>query len=296
LKKYKNKEWLHSKYINENLTRQKVAELAGVSSNTIRRYLRIHGINKDKEMVYESRRTTEIPIKSVVDICTKCGERTEIKRDYYIQRIREGYSDFYCDKECADLAHSERMTGTNNPNYMGRWHGCHDWMHTEKGIEKLRRHGLRAIERMKSDGTYEERMKRLQEGHSKFFSTEEGRRLRKENGVKSMLIQSKGNRTSIEKKMANELDIRGIVYIEQYNVDNRFIADFYLPKQNIIIECDGVYWHNLPEVKARDKRKDIYYKSQGYSLYRFWESEINESVEACVDIVLAEINEIEAVV
>ena len=43
MKKYKNKEWLHSKYINENLTRQKVAELAGVSSNTIRRYLRIHG-------------------------------------------------------------------------------------------------------------------------------------------------------------------------------------------------------------------------------------------------------------
>jgi hypothetical protein len=31
------------------------------------------------------------------------------------------------------------------------------------------------------------------------------------------------------------------------------------------------------------------------SLYRFWESEINEDVGACVDIVMVEINEKEAI-
>ena len=73
------------------------------------------------------------------------------------------------------------------------------------------------------------------------------------------------------------------------------MVDFFLPRHNIIIECDGEYWHTLPEVVSRDKRKNAYINSRGYSLYRFWESEINESVEACVDIVVAEINDKEAI-
>lgn len=98
-------------------------------------------------------------------------------------------------------------------------------------------------------------------------------------------------RTSIEVKMAYELKRRGIVYIEQYNLGNKFALDFFIPEYNIVIECDGNYWHNLPDVARRDKSKNAYIKACGYSLYRFWETEINADVEACVDIVLADINE-----
>lgn len=102
------------------------------------------------------------------------------------------------------------------------------------------------------------------------------------------------DRTSIEIKMAEELKSRDIKYEEQYRV-GIFTADFYLPEYDIIIECDGDYWHNLPEVKTRDKSKNAYIKACGYSLYRFWEHEINTDVGACVDVVLAEINEKEAI-
>lgn len=102
-------------------------------------------------------------------------------------------------------------------------------------------------------------------------------------------------RTSIEIKMAEELTRRQIEYTEQHNLGNKFALDFFLPEYGIVIECDGDYWHRLPNVARRDKSKNAYIKACGYSLYRFWESEINTDVEACVDVVIAEINDKEVI-
>jgi very-short-patch-repair endonuclease/transposase-like protein len=138
-------------------------------------------------------------------------------------------------------------------------------------------------------------LEKLQEGNRKFFATPEGRAISQENGVKAALLFADGRRTSIEIKMADELTQRHIEYIEQYNLGNKFALDFFLPKYGIVIECDGDYWHRLPKSIARDKAKNAYIKACGFSLYRFWESEINTDVEACVDVVMAEINAKEAI-
>lgn len=42
------------------------------------------------------------------------------------------------------------------------------------------------------------------------------------------------------------------------------VADFCITGTPIIVEIDGIYWHNLPKVASRDKQKDIYYKNEGY--------------------------------
>ena len=142
-----------------------------------------------------------------------------------------------------------------------------------------------------------ELLERINAGNKRFFSTPEGKEMRRAMGVKSVLIQAKNKtrRTSIEIKMADELSARGIEYIEQHNLGDKFALDFFLPKYGIVIECDGDYWHRLPKAIARDKSKNAYVKACGYSIYRFWESEINRDVEACVDVVLAKINEMEAI-
>lgn len=292
MKYYQDKQWLFDRYITENKTIEAISEIAGVSRMTIRRYLKKFNIVKDKQAVYESRRSLKHPVRRVVVKCNKCGENTEKPVDYYKRRTKEGINEFYCDKTCADIAHSERMAGEGNPNYGGSWNGPN---HDDIPREIFIKNGQRAIERMKRDGTYDERMRKLHEGHNKFFATPEGKRIRISNGVRAVTMLGKGARTSIEIKMADELSARGIDYIEQYNVGDRYVVDFYIPKYNIIIECDGDYWHNLPEVVAKDKRKNVYIKACGYSLYRFWEHEINTDVSACVDIVLAEINENEAI-
>jgi len=131
---------------------------------------------------------------------------------------------------------------------------------------------------------------RIREGFDEYMQTPEGKSAHQERSMKGYFAASSGKRTSIEVKMAEELTARGIEYIEQYNLGDKFALDFFIPEYNIVIECDGDYWHTRPEAICRDKRKNAYVKACGFSMYRFWEREINADVEACVDIVMAEIN------
>lgn len=48
----------------------------------------------------------------------------------------------------------------------------------------------------------------------------------------------------------------------------KFRADFFLPKRNLIIECDGEYWHLDPKIVLRDKRKDKLFQKLGYIILR----------------------------
>src|SRR5690625_7843035 len=69
----------------------------------------------------------------------------------------------------------------------------------------------------------------------------------------------------------------------------RYFIDFYLPEYNIAVECDGDYWHSLPNVVEKDKRRDTEFKKHGVEVLRFIESEINKDVDDCVDIILVSI-------
>lgn len=54
----------------------------------------------------------------------------------------------------------------------------------------------------------------------------------------------------------------------------KFRADFYLPKRNLIIECDGEYWHMDQKARLRDKRKDVLFGKLGYNILRLRGQEI----------------------
>jgi very-short-patch-repair endonuclease len=137
---------------------------------------------------------------------------------------------------------------------------------------------------------------KLKAGNAEFFQTDEGKALLSKNGVQTAVNFKNGPlRTSIEIKMADELSARGIEYIEQRNLGDKFLLDFFLPEYGIVIECDGDYWHRLPSSIRRDKAKNAYIKACDLSLYRFWESEINTDVGACVDVVMAEINTLDVI-
>ena len=90
--------------------------------------------------------------------------------------------------------------------------------------------------------------------------------------------------TSIEKKMREELNKRGLYYETQVRFKS-FYLDFLLINK-VVIECDGIHWHSKPEVMERDKRKEKQLKEQGYTLFRFTDKEINADVGKCVNTVL----------
>lgn len=93
----------------------------------------------------------------------------------------------------------------------------------------------------------------------------------------------KFSNTLIEQKVAKELDERSICYQQNIGLCNIANVDFYLPEYRIVIECDGDYYHTLPGAKENDEKKTNLLRFNGFSIYRFWEHEINESVKKCLD-------------
>jgi len=101
--------------------------------------------------------------------------------------------------------------------------------------------------------------------------------------------------TRIENLFAGEMSKRNISFLSQYNLGN-FVCDFAIPSNKIIIECDGDYWHANPKIYGPEKinkiqkrkvqidiLKDNYLKEKGWTVLRFFESDILKSVSLCVN-------------
>lgn len=91
--------------------------------------------------------------------------------------------------------------------------------------------------------------------------------------------------TSIEKMMQENLQKNNIVFTAHKlinNIDHRYRCDIFI-EPNIIIECDGNYWHDYPNGTKLDKlrKKELY--EADYILLRFWESEINSNINKCME-------------
>jgi len=97
--------------------------------------------------------------------------------------------------------------------------------------------------------------------------------------------QNMHNRSSIEIEVASMLDDIGVVYREQEPI-GKFLCDFFLPNNNLVIEADGIYWHNLPSSSTKDKRKNTYLTNKGYKLLRLPEELINNSPDTCKELIL----------
>jgi len=91
--------------------------------------------------------------------------------------------------------------------------------------------------------------------------------------------------SSIEKMFAKELIKRNIDFSQQAFMLDKYAVDFLI-NDDIVIECDGDYWHNLPNIKEKDKIKDKILIENGFTIFRFWEHEIKKSVSNCVDKII----------
>jgi len=89
--------------------------------------------------------------------------------------------------------------------------------------------------------------------------------------------------TDIEILMYEGLLSEGYIIAKQYYIDDIGFVDFYLLEYNIIIECDGEYWHNYPYGTNNDKKRDKKLKKLGYNLLRFWGNEIKKDLNGCLN-------------
>lgn len=93
--------------------------------------------------------------------------------------------------------------------------------------------------------------------------------------------------TGIERAVYRALDEAGIAYRPQHAID-WMMVDAFIPSLNLVIECQGDYWHCNPRkypdgprteqqraVVGRDKGRRKHLENLGYRLVELWESDID---------------------
>lgn len=112
----------------------------------------------------------------------------------------------------------------------------------------------------------------------------------------------KKRRTSIELIIENVLKNQNIDYISGYYKDN-MVFDFYLPKYNFVIECQGDYWHsnpikynitNINEIQKRniqrDNKKKDYLLKNNIKILFLWEYDIKKNIKTVTQQILESVN------
>lgn len=73
------------------------------------------------------------------------------------------------------------------------------------------------------------------------------------------------------------MDFREQVRVGRYHVD------FLLG--SLVVEADGAYWHDRPDVAERDRRRDAWLRGQGLAVLRLREDVIDRGPEAIMEAV-----------
>ena len=92
---------------------------------------------------------------------------------------------------------------------------------------------------------------------------------------KAWFLAARKSPSSLELKLGQLLDSLQIEYEIQKCIGN-FVVDIFIPSEDLIIECDGGYWHNLPGRKESDLKRDTYLINLGFKIIRFNDSEIKK--------------------
>ena len=93
----------------------------------------------------------------------------------------------------------------------------------------------------------------------------------------------RANMTLAEHALWNKIRRKqlGVKFLRQYIIDNLYIVDFICPERKLIIELDGgQHCENINDI-ARDK----YLKDKGFNILRFWNNDISNNIESCIEII-----------
>lgn len=85
------------------------------------------------------------------------------------------------------------------------------------------------------------------------------------------------NDTKIEIKiqqLLSELNINFLKHHPIRDIQHSYNCDVFIPCYNVVIECDGNYWHDYPDLTSIDLIRNQELQNAGYKLLRLWESEI----------------------
>ncbi len=170
-----------------------------------------------------------------------------------------------------------RISFTGNKFREGKepWNKGVKGLKREPRSEEIRK---RISESLKNHPCYKdkERGKNISIAQKKFFKenpkalTELRERLKR--------IKTTKQDTKIEVKMQNFLKELGInFFTHQYmKIEHGYLCDILIPSMNLVIECDGDYWHKYPIGNDVDHIRTKELIDNGFKVLRLWDFEIKE--------------------
>lgn len=168
--------------------------------------------------------------------------------------------------------------------------------HWTKNLNKEEIYKKRSKTRLSKDLELNRKYVAWNKGKTNIYSKETIEKIR--NATINQMKNGRIKKTSIEKKIENFLVENNINYKFSFILKKRQY-DFILNDYNLIIEADGDYWHANPkfwDVDKNDNSKKQLYETQkmkivddkvknriafenNYTLFRFWEDDINNNFD-----------------
>lgn len=71
-------------------------------------------------------------------------------------------------------------------------------------------------------------------------------------------------------------------FVPQFQALDQYLIDIAFPKEKLAIECDGSYWHNLPERVEGDKLRDRRLRKEGWKVLRIANKDIHEDIDRAI--------------
>jgi len=63
---------------------------------------------------------------------------------------------------------------------------------------------------------------------------------------------------------------------QHMNIEHSYQCDIFIPALNMVIECDGIYWHKYPTGRDIDHIRTKELKEKGFKVLRLWEIDIKK--------------------
>ena len=124
------------------------------------------------------------------------------------------------------------------------------------------------------------------------------------NNVRKSMKGNTKKDTSIEILLRKALWHKGVRFRKNCK-DILGTPDVSIKKYRLVVFCDGDFWHGKDycDVKnhkkfwdekiKRNRERDLEYtirlRDEGWTVLRFWESDIRSNVDSCVDLVISEL-------
>lgn len=201
---------------------------------------------------YPFTRNSKYCSNNCFNLSKKKGKEVECsfcrKKIYRKRKLINKSKIFFCDRRCKSKAQIGHFVGEKSPRWTGGDQEVLCLLCKDKVLRRLS----------------------LVQKRNRFFCSG------KCWGIYQNKYIQKNKNTDIEILMEEILIKTGLNYQSQYVIPKIGIADFYIPEQNLLIFCDGEYWHNFPYGKFRDRRQMEQLKKLEYQVLRLWGKEIKK--------------------